>query len=421
LSTSSHAAPLTASASSHCRSCDAPLQAVLVDLGTTPLANDLISPEDLGQPETYYPLLALVCGQCFLVQLEEFVAPENIFNDYVYFSSYSQSWLRHAQAYVEMISDRLALGTDSFVVEIASNDGYLLKNFVARGTRCLGIEPARNVADAARSLGVATECSFFGKGTAEDIAARHGMADLIVANNVLAHTPDLNDFIAGFERLLAPGGTITIEAPHVLNLLEQAQFDTIYHEHFSYLSLLAVDNAMTRHGLKVFDVDELKTHGGSLRYYVCHSPGEPESDNVARVREREARAGLDQLGTYEGFQARARRIKFDLIDFLLQAARDGKTVACYGAAAKGNTLLNYCGIDHDLIAFAVDRNPHKQGQHLPGSRIPILAPEQLFFLKPDYLLILPWNLKEEIMGEVEGVRKWGCRFVWAIPELEIAP
>jgi SAM-dependent methyltransferase len=405
-----------------CRSCGAPLFFEFVDLGFTPPSNALVRPEAVLQPEVSYPLRALVCEACFLVQLEDYVVPEDIFRDYVYFSSYSKSWLAHAAAYVETISEEIGLGPKSFVVEIASNDGYLLKNFVTRGVPCLGIEPAENVAKVARENGVPTESIFFGRQTAQDLRARHGPADLIVANNVMAHVPDLDDFIAGLAELLAPNGWATIEAPHFLTLLEGNQFDTIYHEHFSYLSLLSVEAALGRHGLHVADVAQLPTHGGSLRYFVRRSSDAGAlkmGGALATVREMEQRAHLDSLDGYRGFKARVQAIKLDLLRFLVDASREGKTVACYGAAAKGNTLLNYCGVDRDLIAFVVDRNPTKQGCLLPGSRIPVLPPEAVFESRPDYLLILPWNLRDEIMSEMAGVRDWGCKFAWAIPEMEV--
>ncbi len=366
------------------------------------------------------PLRALVCDACFLVQLEDFVLPETIFRDYVYFSSFSETWVEQARQYADGIQRRLGLGLQSFVVEVASNDGYLLKNFVAQGIPCLGIEPALNVAEAARQAGVPTKTVFFGKATAAEIAAHQRHADLIIANNVLAHVPDLNDFLAGFKCLLAPQGVVTVEAPHFLNLLAEVQFDTIYHEHFSYLSLLALEPAVGRHGLEVFDLEELPTHGGSLRYYLRHAGQGEASGAVKAMRVREAEFGLRRLETYSDFMPHVRRIKFDLLAFLVEAAKAGRAVAAYGAAAKGNTLLNYCGIDRDMIAFVADRSPHKQGRYLPGSRIPIMPPATVFEVKPDYLLILPWNLKREIMDSMRGIRDWGGQFVWCIPKLEVA-
>ena len=403
-----------------CRSCGAPLHTTFVDLGATPLANSLLLPEDMEKAETYLPLRAYVCDRCFLVQLQDFVRPENIFHDYLYFSSFSSTWLAHARDYVQMITRRLGLDENSFVVEVASNDGYLLKEFVASGIPCLGIEPAENVADVARAANVPTKSVFFGKKTAGEIVDQYGRADLIIANNVLAHVPDLNDFIGGFKALLSENGVLTLEAPHFLKLLQDVQFDTIYHEHYSYLSLLSVEHAVAQHGLEVFDIEEVPTHGGSLRYYIRQEEKAAVSDRLLAVRAQEMRAGLNDLQTYSGFQQRVLEIKYQLLQFLLEARRQGRSVAAYGAAAKGNTLLNYCGIDRDLISFAVDRNPHKQGRYLPGSRIPVFGPDEVTLRRPDYLLILPWNLKSEIMASMAEIREWGARFVWAVPRLEVS-
>jgi SAM-dependent methyltransferase len=411
---------MTQPALHRCRFCGNPLRARFADLGAMPLANSLLLREDLDSPETYLPLRAFVCDACFLVQLHDFVLPETIFRQYLYFSSFSATWVAHARNFVDAVTERLGLNAECFVVEVASNDGYLLQRFVELDIPCLGIEPAENVAEAARERNVPTEQLFFGKATASDIASRYTKADLLIANNVIAHVPDLNDFVGGMATLLADDGVATVEAPHFLHLLEQVQFDTIYHEHFSYISLLALENVMTRHGLEVFDVDELPTHGGSLRYYIRHVTGEAPSANVMRIRELEATAGLNRLETYDGFQERVRRIKLDLLSFLIEANKEGKTVAGYGAAAKGNTLLNYCGIDSDLVSFTVDRNPHKQGRFLPGSRIPVLDPSEILLRRPDYVLILPWNLKEEIMLEMVAIRDWGGRFVWAVPQIEVS-
>jgi 2-polyprenyl-3-methyl-5-hydroxy-6-metoxy-1,4-benzoquinol methylase len=403
-----------------CRSCGAPLHTTFVDLGTTPLANSLLLPEDMEKAETYLPLRAFVCDRCFLVQLQDFVLPESIFRDYLYFSSFSSTWLAHARTYMQMITRRLGLDGNSFVVEVASNDGYLLKEFVAHGIPCLGIEPAENVADAARAANVPTKSVFFGKETAAEIENQYGRADLIIANNVLAHVQNLNDFIGGFAALLSANGVLTIEAPHFLKLLQNVQFDTIYHEHYSYLSLLSLEHALARHGLEVFDVEELPTHGGSLRYYIHHEKKGSASERLNAVRAQEMRAALNNLQTYSGFQRRVIEIKYALLDFLLEARRQGRSVAGYGAAAKGNTLLNYCGIDSDLISFVVDRNPHKQGRYLPGSRISVLAPNEVTLRRPDFLLILPWNLKSEIMASMAEIREWGAHFVWAVPRLEVS-
>jgi SAM-dependent methyltransferase len=393
-----------------------------VDLGMTPLANSLLTQETVNSPEVYYPLHAFVCEQCFLVQLEEFKSPTDIFSDYVYFSSYSETWLEHASRYADAIRERLKLDEGSFVVEVASNDGYLLKNFVDRGIRCLGIEPAENVARVARKAGVPTEAMFFGAETAKQVAAVHGKANLIIANNVLAHVPDLNDFVGGFKVLLENGGTITFEFPHLLNLIDKTQFDTIYHEHFSYLSLTAVEPLLARHGLRLFDVEELPTHGGSLRICVCHREDHTKRETVGLtvVREKEEAAGLDTLDTYRGFDARVRDVKLSLLEFVTRARREGKRIVCYGAAAKGNTLLNYCGIGKDFIDLAVDRSPHKQSRYLPGTHIRVCEPAAVLQSRPDYLLILPWNLKDEIMEQMATIRDWGGQFVIPIPRLEVS-
>ena len=394
-----------------CRSCGAPLEHSFVDLGMSPLANRFLGPEQLGVMEPFYPLHARVCGRCFLVQVPAFETPEAIFGDYAYFSSYSETWLRHAQAYCEMARRRFRLGAASKVVEIASNDGYLLRNFRQASVPVLGVEPARNIADVAEAAGIPTMCAFFGRELAERIAGDHGQADLIVANNVLAHVPDLNDFIAGMARLLAPGGAVTIEFPHLLRLIAETQFDTIYHEHFSYFSLLAARQALARHGLALFDVEELPTHGGSLRVYAGH---EGERKPVSAAVEK-LQAGLDRVETYAAFQAKVREAKWRLVEFLVAARRAGKRVAGYGAAAKGNTLLNYCGIGGDLVEFVADASPHKQGKFLPGTHIPVVAPEQVRAARPDYLLILAWNLADEIMGKMGHIRQWGGRFVLPVP------
>ncbi|MFC7334990.1 class I SAM-dependent methyltransferase [Rhodocista pekingensis] len=403
-----------------CRACGAPLRHSFVDLGKTPLANSYLDPDRAGRPEPVYDLHARVCDACFLVQVEDVVPAEAIFTDYAYFSSYSESWVEHARRYALGMIERFGLDGRSQVVEVASNDGYLLRHFVAAGIPVLGIEPAANVAAVARAQGVPTETVFFGRETAGALRDRGLTADLIAANNVLAHVPDINGFVAGIATLLKPAGVWTVEFPHLLNLIEQVQFDTIYHEHFSYLSLLAVESILERNGLRAFDVEELPTHGGSLRVFVGHRGGPHGSrPGLDAVRAREARAGLDRLETYAGFGERVRKVRDDLLDFLARARREGRSVAAYGAAAKGNTLLNYCGIGTDDIRFVVDRSPHKQGRLLPGSHIPILPPEAVERERPDYLLILPWNLREEIAGAMAGIRGWGGRFVVAIPHLEV--
>ncbi len=404
-----------------CRFCKAPLEHVFADLGSSPLANSYLEPDQLQRMERFYPLVVYVCGQCFLVQLEEFESPAGIFSDYSYFSSFSDSWLEHSRRYTQAMIQRRKLGQQSMVVEVASNDGYLLQYFVAAGVPVLGVEPAANVAEAARAKGIPTETLFFGTDTARKLAKAGKQADLIVANNVLAHVPDINDFVAGFKVLLKPQGAITVEFPHFLNLIEQAQFDTIYHEHFSYLTLAVVEKIFAHHGLRVFDVEEVPTHGGSLRVFGCHGEdrGQPTRPEVERLRTRELRAGLQQMSAYVGFQPRMEKIKADLLKFLIAAWEAKQTVAGYGAPAKGNTLLNYCGVRREFVKFTVDRSPHKAGRYLPGSRIPIYAPEHLREARPDYVLILPWNLKDEIVEQVRYIREWGGKFVTAVPGLAV--
>jgi SAM-dependent methyltransferase len=410
---------LVSAQSLRCRSCEAPLRHSFADLGSTPLANSYLEPEQLDGPERFYPLHAYVCATCFLVQLPAVAAPEEIFADYAYFSSYSTSWVEHARRYVDDAVERFRLGPESRVVEVASNDGYLLRHLVERGIPVVGIEPAANVAEAARAVGVPTLVRFFGRTTAEEVRA-DGAADLLVANNVLAHVPDLNDFVAGIAVLLAPSGAATLEFPHLLRLIEETEFDTIYHEHFSYFSLLSVERVFAAHGLELFDVEELTTHGGSLRIYARHSgASDGRSARVDELRERELAAGLGDLEVYSRFEERVRAAKRDLLDFLIDARREGKSVVAYGAAAKGNTLLNYCGIRSDFVDYVVDRSPHKQGRYLPGTRLPIHAPERVTETRPDYLLILPWNLKDEIVEQMAHVREFGCRFVTPIPTVEI--
>jgi SAM-dependent methyltransferase len=404
-----------------CRSCGASLRHTFLDLGSQPLANAFLTEEQVANgDDPRYPLHARVCAECLLVQVEEVVPPEEIFSDYAYFSSYSDSWLEHAGRYASAVTERVGLGAGSTVVEVGSNDGYLLKNFVAAGIEVLGIEPAANVAEQAIADGVPTEVAFFGRRVAKDLRARGMSADLIVANNVLAHVPDLDDFIGGLGTVLAPEGAITIEVPHLLRLVEDIEFDTIYHEHFSYFSVLSARDALARRGLRLFDVEELPTHGGSLRLWAGHaSNGRAVAPAVEQVLEAEHAAGLDTLEGYLAFAPRVERLLAELRGFLAEAGAKGARVAAYGAAAKGNTLLNAAAVTTDEIAYVVDRNPHKQGRYLPGSHLPILAPDHVRDDRPDYLLLLPWNLREEITAQMADVRAWGCRFVVPVPRLEL--
>jgi SAM-dependent methyltransferase len=404
-----------------CRFCGAPVSAVVCDLGMSPLCESFLTADQLNQRESFYPLRADVCERCWLVQLERYVAPEEIFTEYAYFSSYSDSWVRHARDYTDMIVERLRLGGDSLVVELASNDGYLLQHFVARGVPVLGIEPARNVAADAEKRGVATLVRFFDERLAGELASEGRQADLIIANNVLAQVPDLNSFVAGIERLLKPGGVVTVEFPHLLRLMEGNQFDTIYHEHFSYFSLSTARRIFAKHGLTLFDVEELPTHGGSLRIYGRReAEAEPPiAARVERLAAVESRAGLETLAPYQAFGDQVMETKRNLLDFLIRAKREGSTIAGYGAPGKGNTLLNYCGIRSDFLDYTVDRNPYKHGRFTPGTHIPIHPPEKLAETRPDYILILPWNLREEIMAQLAYVTRWGARFVVPIPEVTV--
>lgn len=404
-----------------CRSCGASLEHTFADLGMSPLANSYIKPEQRNRMEPFYPLHVYVCAKCLLVQLEQFSSPHDIFSDYAYFSSFSDSWLAHAKAYVDMIADRFRLGRDSKVVEIASNDGYLLQNFVARGVPVLGVEPAANVAEAAIKKGINTKVAFFGEKTAVDLRGDEGSADLIIGNNVLAHVPDLNDFVKGLKVLMKPAGLVTMEFPHLLRLMEQNQFDTIYHEHFSYFSFLAVERVFARHGMKLFDVEELPTHGGSLRIYAAHQDdaSKPIGTRAKELKSLEEAAGFGRLGHYLSFGPQVEATKRKLLSFLISAKQDGKRVVGYGAPAKGNTLLNYCGVRTDFLDYTVDRSPHKQGHFLPGVHIPIYSPEYFKQTKPDYVLILPWNLREEIMQQMAFIRDWGGKFVVPIPEVKV--
>ena len=409
-------------ASGHaCRFCGAPLENVFIDLGASPLANSYLEPDDLGRPEPYFPLTVYTCSKCLLVQLPEAERPEEIFSDYAYFSSFSDSWVAHARAYAEMARERFRLGGDSKVVEVASNDGYLLRHFAEAGVPVLGIEPAANVAEAARELGIPTRVEFFGEAVGKALAAEGEAADLLVGNNVLAHVPNLNDFVAGLAAALKPSGVLTMEFPHLLRLIEENQFDTIYHEHYSYFSLLTVREVFAAHGLELFDVEEVPTHGGSLRIFAQRNGTGERSigEAVEALAERERAAGLGDLATYGTYAPRVEKVKRDLLRFLLAAQEDGRAVVGYGAPAKGNTLLNYCGVRPDLLPYTVDVSPHKQGRYLPGVRIPIHAPELLFDTRPDYVLILPWNIRREITEKMAGIREWGGRFVVAVPELEV--
>jgi hypothetical protein len=401
-----------------CRSCGATLTAVLVDLGMTPISNAFVRADQASLSERFYPLKSFVCDQCWLVQLEDFETPQTHFHaDYVYFSSFSDSWLAHARSFVEKAVTRLSLGPRSQVVEVGSNDGYLLQYFVERGIPCLGVDPAANCAKAAWELRrVPTEVAFFGSRSATQLRERSGAADLIIANNVLAHVPDINDFVAGFSILLGEKGIATFEFPHVLEMIRNVEFDTIYHEHYSYLSLLALDPLFERHGLRVVDVERLSTHGGSLRLHVAHAGRVTVENSVAHLRQEEILAGLDRLATYEAFGHRVRQVKRSLLRLLIGLIEYGRSVAAYGAPAKGNTLLNYCGIGRDFIAYTVDRNVHKQGLLLPGTRIPVLAPDQIEKRRPDYVIILPWNLRDEIVAQINQFPDWRGRFIIPVPE-----
>jgi len=404
-----------------CRFCGHPLEHTFVDLGMSPLCESFLAADQLNCMEPFYPLRVFVCSECLLVQLLEYVTPDHIFTEYAYFSSYSSSWLQHAKNYAEMITGRLGLGRDSLVVELASNDGYLLQNFVAKGIPVLGIEPAKNVAQVAIQKGIPSVTEFFGRKLARDLLHNGRQADLLLGNNVLAHVPDINDFVGGMKILLKAGGVITMEFPHLLRLVEGNQYDTIYHEHFSYLSLFTTEKVFAAHGLRIFDVEELPTHGGSLRIYACHADDSdrPVGERVRELKAREEREGLRGLEYYRGFGEKVMATKRDLLDFLIHARREGKRIAGYGAPGKGNTLLNYCGIRTDLLEYTVDRNPYKHGKFLPGTHIPIFPPEKIRETRPDYILVLPWNLRDEIVAQLAYVREWGCRLVLPIPEVAV--
>jgi SAM-dependent methyltransferase len=408
------------SSSHECRLCGAQLTRTFVDLGMSPLCESYVPGARLDDPEIFYPLHVRLCDACLLVQLPAYVSGEDIFSDYAYFSSYSDSWVAHAKRYADAMIGRLGLTRDSLVTEVASNDGYLLRHFKAEGIPVLGIEPAANVAEAARARGIPTEVQFLGADTGRQIANRYGRADLVAANNVFAHVPDIRSFAAGLRALVKDDGLVTLEFPHLLRLIERRQYDTIYHEHFSYLSLLTSSRALAMAGLRVIDVHELSTHGGSLRVYACpeEDGGEP-TERVKAVLAAEEAAGLHAVAGHEGFASAVLKIKSDLLGFLLTAASEGRSVAGYGAPGKGNTLLNHCGIRSDLLSYTVDRSPFKQGKFLPGTHIPIYAPERLAETRPDFVLVLPWNLREEISRQLSYVGSWGGKLVFPIPELDV--
>lgn len=411
----------TATAGAKCRFCGDNLHHTFVDLGMSPLCESYISADKANQMEPFYPLHVYVCDKCWLVQLEQYVSAEHIFTEYAYFSSYSDSWLAHAKRYTDMIVDRLGLGVSSRVMEIASNDGYLLRYFVQMGIPALGIEPAANVAIAAEKRGVPTLVEFFGRETAKQIVANHGQSDLIIGNNVLAQVPDINDFVGGMKIALTPGGVITMEFPHLMRLMAENQFDTIYHEHFSYFSFLTACKIFEGHGMVLYDVEELPTHGGSLRIYGRHADdhAKPVTDRAKEMLAREKAAGFETMACYLSFAEQVKETKRKLLEFLIDAKRKRKVVVGYGAPGKGNTLLNYCGIRADFVDYTVDRNPYKQGKFLPGTHIPIYDPQRINETKPDYLLILPWNFKDEIIAQMSGIRAWGGRFVIPIPEVTV--
>jgi len=404
-----------------CMFCRTPLRHTFVDLGMSPLCESYVPAEKLNHMEPFYPLHAYVCETCFLVQLQEYVSPEQIFTEYAYFSSYSDSWVEHMRRYAEMIAGRLNLGRDSLVVEVASNDGYLLQHFVRKGIPVLGVEPAANVAKVAIEKGIPTLVKFFGAQTARELADQGKQADLVCGANVLAQVPQLNDFVKGLKVLLKPGGVITVEFPHLMRLMAENQFDTIYHEHFSYFSFVAAERIFAAQDLVLFDVEEVPTHGGSLRIYARHADdsAKPVTDRARSLRQRELDAGMLRLETYAGFAEQVKETKRKLLEFLIAAKRAGKKVVGYGAPGKGNTLLNYCGIRTDFVDFTVDRNPYKQGKFLPGTHIPIHPPDRIREARPDYVLILPWNFQDEIREQMAWIEEWGGRFVVPIPEVSV--
>lgn len=404
-----------------CRFCGEPVDHIFVDLGMSPLCESFVPPEKVNHMEPFYPLCVHVCSRCYLVQLEQYVSAEEIFTEYAYFSSYAEDWLKHAESYVEMVIRRFGLGGQSQVVEIASNDGYLLQYFLPHQIPVLGIEPARNVAEVAVDKGVPTRMEFFGEATARSLAAEGKRADLLLGNNVLAQVPDLNDFVRGMKIILKPHGVITMEFPHLVKLMAENQFDTIYHEHFSYFSLTTIQKIFAAHGLTLFDVEELSTHGGSLRIYARHvdNTEQPVRYAVDQLLAREEAFGITRMDTYAAFAEQARETKRKLLEFLISAKRRGETVVGYGAPGKGNTLLNYCGVRTDFLDYTVDRNPYKHGKFLPGTRIPIYSPDKIRETRPDYLLILPWNFRDEIIQQMADIRSWGGRFVVPIPETTV--
>ena len=404
-----------------CLFCETALRHTFVDLGMSPLCESYVAKEKLNHMEPFYPLHVYVCDQCFLVQLQEYVSPAEIFTEYAYFSSYADSWVEHMRRYADMITDRLGLGKESLVVEVASNDGYLLQHFVKKGIPVLGIEPAANVARVAVEKGIPTLVKFFGEETARELRAEGRQADLVCGANVLAQVPRPNDFVKGLQVLLKPGGVVTIEFPHLMRLMQESQFDTIYHEHFSYFSFLSAEKIFAAQGLTLFDVEELPTHGGSLRIYARHAAdaAKPVSERARELRRREIDAGLLRIETYASFGEQVKETKRKLLEFLIGAKRSGKTVVGYGAPGKGNTLLNYCGVGTDFIDFTVDRSPYKQGKFLPGTHIPIHPPDRIREAKPDYVLILPWNFKDEIVQQMAYIREWGGKFVVPIPEVRV--
>ena len=403
-----------------CRFCNSNLSKIFADLGDSPLANSYLKEGDFVN-EKFYPLCTFLCENCFLVQLDEIETPENIFSEYAYFSSFSTSWLKHAKDYVDMIIPKLSLDENSLVIEIASNDGYLLQNFTGKHIPVMGIEPAQNIAKSAIEKNIPTLTKFFDSHLAKDLVNKKKTADLIIGNNVFAHVPCLNDFVIGLKILLKPNGVITLEFPHLLQLMQNNQFDTIYHEHFSYFSLITAKKIFEYHGLKIFDVEELSTHGGSLRLYITHFDNNQinKSTEVDLIIEKEKKFGLTQINTYENFSKNIIQIKINLLNFIEKAKKNSKTLVCYGAPAKGNTLLNYCGLSKTQIDYTVDKNPSKQNLFLPGTHIPIFSPEKIKETKPDFILILPWNLQEEILNELNYVKSWGCQFIISIPEVKV--
>lgn len=418
---STTSALVTPASGANCRFCGEALHRTFIDLGMSPLCQTHITPEQLNHVEPFYPLHAYVCEKCLLVQLAEFVAPGDIFSEYAYFSSYSDSWVEHARRYVEDVTGRFKLNADTLVVEIASNDGYLLQHFVNRSIPALGIEPAANVAEVARAKGIRSVVKFFGKKTAREVAAEFGKPKLVLGNNVLAHVPDLNDFVGGMKLLLADDGVITMEFPHLYRLMQENQFDTIYHEHFSYFSFITVERVFAHHGLTMFDVEEIPTHGGSLRIYARHTAdaSKPVGERVHELRRREQSEGFATLERYSAFGEQVKETKRDILNFLITAKRAGKSVVGYGAPGKGNTLLNYCGIRQDFLDYTVDRNPYKQGKYTPGTHIPIKDPSEIARTRPDYLFLLPWNLATEITQQCAYMREWGGKFVTPIPRVKV--